>query len=128
MREEPPGGHRHHAAQPQRDGRPAGRRPPVPASARPRHQQQPADARARLRGSVAAHHARSQEQPDRRRRVPEGFRPRRPPESAQRQRQQAVALSQPAALGHHARVLVHGQQQPGRDTQGRQQTRQVLLR
>lgn len=119
VRAQPAGRHRHHVAQPQRHARPAARHRPVPAPPRARHQQQPADARARLRGPVAAHHPSGQEQPDRRRRVPEGVRLRRPSESAQHQRQPVVALPQAAAVGHHSRVSVHGQQQPGRDTQRR---------
>lgn len=125
MRARPPGRGGHDAAQPQRDACPAAGRRPVPALARARHQQQPADQRARLRGPVAAHHAGRQEQPDRRRRVPEGVWPVPPSKGAQHQRQQAVALSRAAAVGHHTRVPVHGQQQPGRDTQRHQQTRQV---
>lgn len=125
MREEPAGGHRHDAAQPQRDAGPAAGHRPVPASARARYQQQPADARARLRGPAAAFHAGRQEQSDRRRRVPKGVWTGRPSEGVEHQRQPVVAFPQTAALGRHARVPVHGQQQPSGDTQRHQQTHQV---
>lgn len=128
MRARPPGRRGHDAAEPQRHGGAAAGRRPVPAPTRARHQQQPAGARARVRGPVAADHADRQEQPDRRRRVPQGVRARRPHEGAERQRQPAVALSRAAARGHHARVPVHGQQPAGRDTQGRQPARQVRAR
>lgn len=125
MQGRPPGRRGHDAAEPQRDARAAARPRPVPASARAGHQQQPVDADARLRGPAAALHADRQEQPDRRRRVPEGVRARRAPPGAQHQRQPVVALPQAAARRRHPRVPVHGQQQPGRDTQRHQQTRQV---
>lgn len=125
MRAQPAGRHRHDAAQPQLHAVPAAGHQSVPAPPRARHQQQPVDARARLRGAVTAHHAGRQEQSDRRRRVPQGVRLRRPPQGAQHQRQSFVALSPTAAVRHHSRVPVHGQQQSGRDTQRHQQTHQV---
>lgn len=124
MYEQPAGRRGHDAAKPQRHARASARYRPVPAFARARHQQQPADAHARLRGPVTAYHTGRQEQPDRRRGVPEAIR-LDPAQGAQHQRQPAVTLPQAATVGHRARVPVHGQQQLSRDTQRRQQTHQV---
>lgn len=128
VRAQPAGRRGHDAAEPQRDARAAARHRPVPASARARHQQQPADARTRVRGPAAAQHAGGQEQSDQRRRVPARVRQGRPSQGAQHQRQPAVALPQTADVRHHPRVPVHGQQQPGGNTQGHQPAGQVRPR
>jgi len=108
VRAQPAGRRGHYAAEPQRHACSAARHRPIPAPARARHQQQSADARARLRGPAAAHHAGRQEQPNRRRGVPEGIRLRCSAQGAQYQRQQTVALPQTAAVGYLARIPVHG--------------------